>query len=662
LKEREIMIDRVGLRFIGAFICSSILLAGCGGSSAYQGSPNNAPSNFTLGGTVSGLSGSGLTLNNGSTAMQISTNNAFTFPGSLANGTTYNVVVSTHPSNPRQSCTVTNGSGTIGGNVTNVSVTCATVALTVEGATPSEGATNVERTTQIVITFSDALDQATVTTDNVTLSRDASAVPVTLAVSGSQLTVTPQSKLQPNASYSLSISPAVRGAQGETLASVATLSFSTTGRSWLTAALVPIGPKKTCCINTATAPNGDPLLVWSDQELQPASGAAPEQLSTEHRLTRFSPGQGWSLAQELNSDVWENPDLLRETGTHSWIRAASSSMSEIFVLFITGDGSRLQVNRLTSEDGWVPKILAGFQVGRGVILNPYIDVNDAGEALVVWEEFEFEPGGGPAGDTRMMSASFASGQWSTPEELTPPDPFANIVQFAVTRTGDAFAIWRYSAFAATNGRLAATRYEKGDGWQPAEVIGSEALFPGDVRLDVDADGDAVVIFVADHTTMRWTRYSEGAWTPTLPVVPGSVEATDSPALSLAASGAGFAIWESKNGVHSAAQIAHYSPENGWTMGPQLDDASAGDVKFPSIAVGEAGDAMAVWCQEAAGRAHTWAAYFANGAWQAAQRIEQASPAQVCSTRVTLDASGNATAFWFFRDADDDLKVMFNRYE
>lgn len=90
---------------------------------------------FTVGGTVSGLIGPGLVLqNNGGDNLTITGNGSFTFVAPLASGANYDVMVLTHPVGPTQSCTVTNGSGTIaGGNVTNVAVACATNQFTIGG-------------------------------------------------------------------------------------------------------------------------------------------------------------------------------------------------------------------------------------------------------------------------------------------------------------------------------------------------------------------------------------------------------------------------------------------------------------------------------------------------------------------------------------------------
>jgi hypothetical protein len=79
---------------------------------------------FSVGGTVSGLSGTVVLQDNGGDNLSVSANGAFTFATKLAAGATYNVTVLTNPSG--QTCTVANGSGTMGNaNVTNVAATCA---------------------------------------------------------------------------------------------------------------------------------------------------------------------------------------------------------------------------------------------------------------------------------------------------------------------------------------------------------------------------------------------------------------------------------------------------------------------------------------------------------------------------------------------------------
>jgi len=95
----------------------------------------NSPQTYTVGGSVSGLAGSGLVLqDNGGGNLSMSGSGQFTFTTALDNGAAYDVTVLSQPTNRSQTCTVKSGSGTIeSGNITNVSVTCVTNTYTVSG-------------------------------------------------------------------------------------------------------------------------------------------------------------------------------------------------------------------------------------------------------------------------------------------------------------------------------------------------------------------------------------------------------------------------------------------------------------------------------------------------------------------------------------------------
>jgi hypothetical protein len=77
---------------------------------------------FTVGGSISGLSGTVTLLNNHVDPLVLSTDGFFTFSAPLANGAEYDVMVGMHPAG--QHCSVANASGQITSNVTNVAVTC----------------------------------------------------------------------------------------------------------------------------------------------------------------------------------------------------------------------------------------------------------------------------------------------------------------------------------------------------------------------------------------------------------------------------------------------------------------------------------------------------------------------------------------------------------
>jgi uncharacterized delta-60 repeat protein len=91
--------------------------------------PGEEPGTYTIGGTLTALAGSGLVLTNLSTDdLPLSADGPFMFDREYPSGFVYNVRVHLQPTNPRQSCTLINGSGTISdADVTNIEVTCETL-------------------------------------------------------------------------------------------------------------------------------------------------------------------------------------------------------------------------------------------------------------------------------------------------------------------------------------------------------------------------------------------------------------------------------------------------------------------------------------------------------------------------------------------------------
>jgi uncharacterized repeat protein (TIGR03803 family) len=89
---------------------------------------------YTIGGTIQGLSGTGLVLaNDGATLNVNSGSTSFMMPTPVASTSAYLVTVQTQPTN--ETCTVSNGSGTVGtANVTNVTVNCALTTYTIAGS------------------------------------------------------------------------------------------------------------------------------------------------------------------------------------------------------------------------------------------------------------------------------------------------------------------------------------------------------------------------------------------------------------------------------------------------------------------------------------------------------------------------------------------------
>lgn len=147
-------------------LATFMTMAACGGGDDSAGGPgpagdaggatdagpfggDAAPTTFAIGGTVTGLLGSGLVLRNaGADDLHITANGAFTFPTHLAPGAHFDVSVATQPTSPSQTCVVSGASGVVGqAAVTSVVVNCAANAFTVGGTVSGLVGTVVLRNT-----------------------------------------------------------------------------------------------------------------------------------------------------------------------------------------------------------------------------------------------------------------------------------------------------------------------------------------------------------------------------------------------------------------------------------------------------------------------------------------------------------------------------------
>src|SRR5580658_3826611 len=109
-------------------LLASVFLAACSGlpSSSTSSGTGTGTGPFTIGGTVTGLTGTGLVLqDNGADNLAVKASGSVTF--------------ATQPTNQAQSCAVTGGSGKATANVTTIAIACttaatnATIGVTVSG-------------------------------------------------------------------------------------------------------------------------------------------------------------------------------------------------------------------------------------------------------------------------------------------------------------------------------------------------------------------------------------------------------------------------------------------------------------------------------------------------------------------------------------------------
>lgn len=126
------------------------VLAACGDDRSYQqagendavletGSAFQTKASWKVGGTVSGLAGTGLVLElNGDGTLAVEANGRFYFDQKLSTGAAYAVTVRAQPTSVVQTCTVSDGAGVVGsGHVKSVSVSCSPTGTFVATGVPA---------------------------------------------------------------------------------------------------------------------------------------------------------------------------------------------------------------------------------------------------------------------------------------------------------------------------------------------------------------------------------------------------------------------------------------------------------------------------------------------------------------------------------------------
>lgn len=115
-----------------ALAAFSLTACGGGGGSG-SGSSGSGSANYTVGGTISGLSASGLVLtNNGTDSLTVSSGTTtFTFSQTTTPGGNYSVAIATQPTG--ETCTVSAGSGMANANVTSIVIACSANSYSVGG-------------------------------------------------------------------------------------------------------------------------------------------------------------------------------------------------------------------------------------------------------------------------------------------------------------------------------------------------------------------------------------------------------------------------------------------------------------------------------------------------------------------------------------------------
>jgi hypothetical protein len=628
---------------------------------------------YTVSGTVTGLSGSGLTIRNNTTDLPITANAPFTFATPLASGAAYSVTVVTQPSAPAQVCTVANGSGIVASSdITNVAITCM-AGMTLLHSTPAMGGTDLLTNLAPVLTFSVSLDSGTVVnTSTVSLTGPTGAQLVSAAVSGNLLTVTPASPLTRLTPYTLVISTALRGSAGEQLAGPVTINFTTADHGWEGPQRVGTGNGGPAAdgehpqVAFGAAPNAHAVVVWAEQAQLPASSLYSIQASD--CFTNETCGTPLTLSTPATSS--SSPQI-----------AFNGQNIAYAVWKESGGGSTIQSRTFTGS-GWESFNPTSNVIGA-IVDHPQVAIDPLTSLPVaVWESASATPDFTGIAESRGLSST----TWTTPPVLLSVgnDPNTLFPQLAFDSTGNALAVWQQYSVADMRWSIWSSRLlaasPPGNTWGtpvPVSIDSGQAVAPGasdltgHVQIAIDTTGNALAVWqqsVADGTyTNIWSsRLPAGSaagspWsTPVMINTPNGHNA-ELPQIAIDSSGNALVVWDQSDGTNTHIWANRYVAAGAGTWGAAEGIGSNGAVSESQakIAFAANGQSMAVWTEGHAGIFSNH--YTPASGWETAGAIAGASSG-AAFPQIAFDADGNAMAVWEQLDSATSDNVWSNRFD
>jgi hypothetical protein len=269
-------------------------------------------------------------------------------------------------------------------------------------------------------------------------------------------------------------------------------------------------------------------------------------------------------------------------------------------------------------------------------------------------------------DSREWTFSVRDGAWAATPSLELGEPGgAGAPRLAVNASGHAVAVWTRTD--GSRDDLWASNYTPGKGWSKPQLI--EINNTGSVRepsVDMDGTGNAHVVWAQHDGSVfnLWgTRYVAGAgW-----VSPRLIEEVNlgdalSPHVRVSSSGNTVVVWRQSDGTRFNIWSRLYAPDVvGWRA-PLLVETHDAEASEPRVALGEDGNAIAVWLQRRSTQLDVLASTLAarDTAWATAEPIEFESQGDADAPQVALDGSGNALVVW--RQAEGSVQhVWANRY-
>ena len=515
---------------------------------------------YSVGGSVSGLSGILVLQNNGGDNLTINADGSFTFASEIANGATYAITASSEPSS--QNCVISNGNGTISNAaVTDISVACSNKSwshpadlndnISPDGSTSEFPEVAMDNAGNTIISWTQGDDPFYAAMSEY---RNSSWThPADVNDYFSPTNITQIDNIRPIAMDNNGNAVIVTWGNAGMATNYAFLSEYRNG-SWTHPAdendYINVTASTINTPHAAVDNNGNAIVVWIQSD-----GANDQVFKAEFR------NGSWTFPTGLTDNI--SPD-----GQAAAVpKVAMDNNGNATIVWYQTDGTFLRIFKSEYRGGsWThPADLTDNISPAGQhALQPRVAMDDNDNTIIIWSQSD-------GSNTQAFKSEYRSGSWTHPASLTDnisPDS-QNILdsglQVAMDNNGNAIISW--SQLDGTGYQIYKSEYRSGSWTHPADLTDNMnpdgQSISGSSRIAMDNNGNAIIVWNQYNGTeyqIFMSEYRSGSWTHPADLtddISPNGQFTEQPSVTMSDSGDAVIVWYQPDGSNNQIFISEY---------------------------------------------------------------------------------------------------------
>jgi hypothetical protein len=311
-----------------------------------------------------------------------------------------------------------------------------------------------------------------------------------------------------------------------------------------------------------------------------------------------------------------------------------------------GDAGVAPQSPVTSPSGKAWQAAGQVIDGLGTSVNgAQVAINADGVGFAVWVQID------EGGRLNVFASRYGAGKWSAAQSISGnTDALGGVegVQVALHPNGDATVLWTMLASSSNKADIVVNRYVAGQ-WAGPNVLVSQSGRAAGPQIASSANGSAIVVWQQKETANEsdvWAAFFDGVQFG-LPrqLNSGNGDATG-PQIAINSKGEAVAVWKNQLSSGATSIVTRSFTGSNWNFFTENLSDNGADVDGPQIALGDDGQAVAVWLQKT-GEVLSLLASRRDTAnkWLDPQLVETNDAGNAAAPQITMDTLGNATVVW-----------------